>query len=98
MGHGRFVGSEVCGAGGSFEHFAVDHETGFLGNLVVELHGRGVGLVGVPVDAARSGQRRAAIDFLDERAAKFTGSYSSKNLAQVRLVISSGSAVSFSRP
>jgi hypothetical protein len=52
----------------TLEVFAIDDETGFVCDLVVKLHGRFVGLVSEPVDAAGTGVLGAAINFLDERA------------------------------
>src|SRR6266850_4667191 len=47
----------------------IDDEAGAFGHFVVEMHGGGVGLMGLPVDARRSRQSCPVIDSLNQSAA-----------------------------
>jgi hypothetical protein len=47
---------------------AINDEAGALGHLVVELHGRQVGLVSLPIDSRRSGEFCLLIDGLNQSA------------------------------
>jgi hypothetical protein len=71
------------------QHFPVDQKAGFLCDLVVQLHGRFICLVRLPIHPVAAGPSCVSIDLLDQRAP-----YSlPKRRDHVRFVISSGKAV-----
>jgi hypothetical protein len=77
--------SEQAAVGFTLTRLAIHQEPGFLRDLVIEPHRRGIGFVGVPIHSAAACAFRLPIDLFDQRAAYSFAScpFGSKQVLQV---------------